>query len=203
MNPPPQPSSQTTSGLRLAVLVEGGLALAAVVLAWLFRVPLAQQFPSDTLSIFIAAVRGTLAAIPLLAGFWWVVHSRRPALRRLRLWMQWLVDEVFARAGIAQLALVATLAGVGEELLFRGLLQWLVGYWTTPLLGLVVASMVFGAFHALSKLYFLLATLVGAYFGWLVLQYGELVTPIVAHGLYDFLALAYLARHRRSSGPLT
>ena len=39
-----------------------------------------------------------------------------------------------------------------------------------------------------------LATLAGAYFGWLVLEFENLITPIVAHGLYDFLALVYLAR---------
>jgi membrane protease YdiL (CAAX protease family) len=199
---PPSSSStdQGTSGVRWAVLFEGGLALVAVLVAWLLGVPLASQFPSDFHAIFTATGRGALAALPLLAGFWWVVHSRRRALRRLRLWMQWLVDEMFARAGIAQLALVAALAGVGEELLFRGVLQWLVGHWTTPLVGLAVASLVFGAFHALSKLYFLLATLIGVYFGWLLVEYGDLVTPMVAHGLYDFLALAYLARQRTWGG---
>jgi hypothetical protein len=194
MNPPSGAPSRKSDGLRWAVLVEGGLAVLAVVLAWVFGVPLASQFPSDFTAIFMAAGRGVLATLPLLAGFWWVVRSRRPALRRLRHWMQWLVDEVFAQATIAQLALVAALAGVGEELLFRGVLQWLVGHWTTPLWGVAVASLVFGALHALSKLYFLLATLIGVYFGWLVLWYGDLVTPMVAHGLYDFLALAYLAR---------
>jgi membrane protease YdiL (CAAX protease family) len=198
MDQPPQPPSRKTNGLRWAVLVEGGLAAAAVLLAWLLGVPLASQLPSDIHAIFMAAGRGTLATLPLLAGFWWAVHSRLPALRQLRLWMQWLVEELFSGAGIAQLALVAALAGVGEELLFRGVLQWLVGHWTTPLVGLAVASLVFGAFHALSRLYFVLATLIGAYFGWLLLRYGDLVTPMVTHGLYDFLALAYLARHRRT-----
>lgn len=200
MSPPSQPPVHKSNGLRLAVVVEGGLAVLAVLLAWLLDVPLARQFPSNVNAAFIAAGRGVLAALPLLVGFWWVMHSRMPALRRLRLWMQWLVDEVFSQAGIAQLALVAALAGFGEELLFRGLLQWLVGHWTSPLVGLLAASLMFGAMHALSKLYFLLATLIGVYFGWLLIQYGDLVTPMVAHGLYDFLALAYLAWRRPSAG---
>ncbi len=184
----------------MAVLVEGGIGLVALPLAWLLGVPLAEQVPADLNAFFIAVGRGILATLPLLAGFWWAVHSRRPALRRLRRWMQWLVDELFAQAGIAQLAMVAALAGVGEELLFRGVVQWSVAHWTTPLLGLAAASLAFGALHALSRLYFLLATLIGAYFGWLVLQYGDLVTPMVAHGLYDFLALVYLARQGSGGG---
>ncbi len=185
----------------MAVLVEGGLGLVALLLAWLLGVPLAEYMPSDLDALLVAIGRGTLATLPLLAGFWWAVHSRRPAMRRLRHWMQWLVDELFAQSGLAPLALVAALAGVGEELLFRGVVQWSVGHWTTPWVGLAVASLAFGALHALSTLYFLLATLIGAYFGWLMLQFGDLVTPMVAHGLYDFLALAYLARRRGPRRP--
>jgi membrane protease YdiL (CAAX protease family) len=52
----------------------------------------------------------------------------------------------------------------------------------------------------LSKLYFFLATAIGLCFGALVLQYNDLVAPMVAHSLYDFFALAYLSRRLRLSG---
>jgi hypothetical protein len=90
--------------------------------------------------------------------------------------------------------MVATLAGVGEELLFRGVLQVKAGQWTTPLIGLLIASLLFGLAHALSKLYFAFAVAVGAFLGWLAIACHDLVAPMIAHGLYDFLALAYLSR---------
>jgi membrane protease YdiL (CAAX protease family) len=95
-----------------------------------------------------------------------------------------------------QFAMIAVLAGVGEELLFRGAMQSIVGSWTTPVIGLVITSLLFGLAHALSKLYFLFAVAVGAFLGWMTWKYNDLVAPMVAHGVYDFLALAYLSRRK-------
>ena len=180
----------------MAVLVEGGLAVIAVALAWLFRVELREQFPSDGREWIAATGRGIVATLPMLVGFWLLVRSSHAELVRLRKQVEWVIGELFPTASYAQFALVALLAGVGEELLFRGVVQTLLGRWTTPVVGLALASLLFGAAHALSRLYFLLATLIGAYLGWMALDYNDLVAPIVAHGLYDFLALTYLAKHR-------
>jgi hypothetical protein len=109
-----------------------------------------------------------------------------------------MVRELFPRARLVELAMIAVLAGVSEELLFRGVLQTVVARWTTPLVGLAVASLVFGGLHAISRLYFVLATLIGCYLGWLLLEFDDLAAPIVAHGLYDFVALAYLTRNQES-----
>ncbi|MEO7402767.1 MAG: CPBP family intramembrane glutamic endopeptidase, partial [Burkholderiales bacterium] len=90
--------------------------------------------------------------------------------------------------------MVAALAGIGEELLFRGVIQTKLGDWMTPLIGLCLTSFLFGLAHALSKLYFAFAIIVGAFLGWLSLHYHDLVAPMVAHGLYDFVALVYLSK---------
>jgi hypothetical protein len=101
---------------------------------------------------------------------------------------------MFPTGSIPQFAMVALLAGVGEELLFRGALQTKLGQWTTPIVGLLLTSVLFGLAHALSKLYFAFAVAVGAFLGWLAFQFNDLIAPMVAHGLYDFLALVYLSR---------
>lgn len=191
---------QQSDGFPMAVLVEGGLALAAAILAWLLSVPLRQQFPPPGQPLATAMLRGILATLPMLALFWTLVHSERPTMRHLRQQVEWLVREMFPSGSVAQFALVALLAGVGEELLFRGVIQTKLSEWTSPAMGLVLASLLFGAAHALSKLYFVLATLIGLYLGWFVQSYGELVTPIVAHALYDFLALVYLSKIGRRRG---
>jgi membrane protease YdiL (CAAX protease family) len=187
------------NGFAIAVVVEGGLAVLAVVLAWLFGVRLRDQIPTAGPEVRAAILRGSLVTLPMLAVFFWLVHSSRATLRRLRRQVESLIGEMFPTASVAQFALVAMLAGVGEELLFRGVLQTLLVQWTTPWIGLAISSVLFGLAHALSKLYFALATLIGLCFGWLVLEYDDLVAPIIAHSLYDFVALYYLSQRAKQA----
>ena len=178
----------------MAVAVEGGLALVAIVLAWLFRISLRDQFPTSGGQTASAVGRGLLATLPMLAALVFVVKSRSQPFRHLREQVEWLVREMFPTGSVAQFAMVAALAGIGEELLFRGVIQSKLGDWMTPLIGLCLTSILFGLAHALSKLYFAFAIIVGAFLGWLSLHYHDLVAPMVAHGLYDFVALVYLSK---------
>ena len=112
----------------------------------------------------------------------------------------WLVDGVrlvynetivplFARVGPLAPVLIGAAAGVGEEWLFRGILQ--------PLLGLVAASVLFGLAHvggARMLPFGVWATGMGFIMGSLTLVTGGLIAPMVAHGVYDMLALAYIRR---------
>jgi uncharacterized protein len=185
-----------TNGFPMAVIVEGALGIVAVVLAWLFSVPLREQVPLLGAPLGWAVLRGLIATAPMLLTFWWLVHTDRPTLRELRQQVERLIGEMFPAASIAQLAMVALLAGVGEELLFRGVLQTIIGWWTMPVIGLLITSLLFGLAHALSKVYFVLATLIGLGFGWMTWYYNDLVGPMVAHAVYDFVALMYLSRVR-------
>jgi membrane protease YdiL (CAAX protease family) len=189
-----QPSPRS-DGFPMAVMVEGALALLAVGLAWLFNVPLREQIPTG-MPLVWAVGRGLAVTAPMLGMFWWLVHSDRPTLRELRRQVEWLIGEMFPAANVGQLAMVAVLAGVGEELLFRGVVQAKLIDWTSPAIGVVIASVLFGGMHALSKIYFVLATLIGLCFGWLAWHFHDLVAPIVAHTVYDFVALLYLSRVR-------
>jgi uncharacterized protein len=181
-----------TSKIGLAIAVEGGLAALALLLAWVFGVPLRAQFAQSVTELGWAVVRGAVATLPLLAIFWWLVHATWPEARRLRQQVERLIEELFPGASLVELAAIAAVAGVSEELLFRGVAQSLLARWSTPLIGLILASLIFGLFHAVSFLYFAVAAAAGAYFGLLMLTFGELVTPIVAHASYDFVALTYL-----------
>jgi hypothetical protein len=189
-----EPDPEHTNGFAMAVMVEGGLALAAALFAWFFSVSLRNQFPPTGELLAVALARGLAATLPMLLVFWLLVNSRRPVLRQLRDQVDWLIHEMFPTGSIPQFAMVALLAGVGEELLFRGALQTKLGQWTTPIVGLLLTSVLFGLAHALSKLYFAFAVAVGAFLGWLAFQFNDLIAPMVAHGLYDFLALVYLSR---------
>jgi uncharacterized protein len=197
-----EPTSRT-DGFPMAVMVEGAVALVAVVAAWLFSVPVRDQIPSGGQSLLWAVLRGLLATLPMLVLFWWLVHSNWPTLRELRAQVVRLINAMFPQASLGQLALVSLLAGVGEELLFRGVIQTIIGWWTPPMAALVLTALLFGLLHALSKIYFALATVIGLGLGWMTWHYNDLVGPMVAHSLYDFLALLYLSRMGQNSDRAT
>jgi predicted enzyme related to lactoylglutathione lyase len=132
--------------------------------------------------------------LPLLAGLAWCLRTRWPPVARLMGTIEREVAPVFRGIGVPGLALLATLAGVGEEALFRGVLQpWAAGA-LSPWPAAVLVGIVFGAMHPVSRTYVLLAALAGAYFGALLVLTDNLLVPIVAHAGYDLVALLVLAR---------
>jgi membrane protease YdiL (CAAX protease family) len=89
--------------------------------------------------------------------------------------------------------LISLMAGIGEETLFRGLAQPLLGDLIgSRFVGLMLASILFGLAHSVTPTYAVLATVVGAYLGLLWIMCDNLLGPITAHAAYDFFALWYL-----------
>jgi CAAX protease family protein len=185
----------------IAILFEGGLAAAALVVGWLLghSPAVGMNAGSDGTREQLEAIGwGLVATGPLVVAL--VVIDRFPIgpLARLRELTEEVVLQMFRGASVMQLAAVSIAAGFGEELLFRGLVQAglakLIGGPLAPLLALAVASALFGVCHWLNTTYAILAVLAGAYFGLLLILTGNLWTPIVAHAAYDLLALIYLVR---------
>ena len=179
----------------IAIILELLLGLIGALLANWQEVPLRELLelgPSG-------AIRGLAATLPMLAMLVVVARSNWPPLAQLRRQVRSLTRQLFATATWWELALISAAAGIGEEILFRGALQPIVSGWTTPIAGLAIVSVAFGLAHAASPAYFWLATAVGAYLGWLTLYYHDLIAPIIAHGLYDFIALLWLQRGASSS----
>jgi CAAX protease family protein len=199
----PDPAHTT----RIALIFEGGLAVAALAIGWLVgQSPLVGVDSSggQTREQLEAVGWGLIATVPLLAGL--LVIDRIPLgpFRRLRDMTAAVVSQMFSGASILQLAAVAITAGIGEELLFRGLVQagvsrLLPGGWG-PWAALAMAAVLFGVCHWLNTTYALLAMLAGAYFGFLMLATHSIWTPIAAHATYDFIALVYLVEPRRVVG---
>lgn len=137
-----------------------------------------------------------LAVALALAAFNHLLLTRAPS--------NWVVDGVrtvfhdtivplFGRLGLVSAIVIGAAAGVGEEWMFRGVLQ--------PLLGLVPASLLFGLAHVggWRMLPFgVWASGMGLVMGGLALVTGGLIAPIVAHAVYDMLALAYIRRGVRN-----
>ncbi|CAM9568887.1 unnamed protein product [Ectocarpus sp. 6 AP-2014] len=86
---------------------------------------------------------------------------------------------------------LSMLVGLCEECAFRGLLPLILAAKTgLPMAAIVVLSAtIFGSLHAATVAYFLTATLSGMFFHGLFLSTGNIFVPIVAHAVYDAIAL--------------
>jgi membrane protease YdiL (CAAX protease family) len=182
------PDRQTV--VRLAILVEGGLIVLAWLLGWLLGQPPWTNMRWDGRD----ALRGLLATLPLLVLF--LVLTRWPVgpLRRIKEFSEEVIRPLLAPCTVVDLLGISVLAGLGEEMLFRGVFQEVLTHWLTPWLGLVLASLLFGLLHAITLTYAILAALMGAYLGWLFRATDNLLVVVIVHALYDFVVLLYLLR---------
>lgn len=114
----------------------------------------------------------------------WGLFGRIRALRRIERRLVALLDMPALRPHHA--LIFGLLAGVPEEILFRGALQ--------PTLGLLVTSLVFGALHAVTLAYFVYAGVAGMLLGALALWRGALWAPVAAHTVVDVIMFALLIR---------
>jgi membrane protease YdiL (CAAX protease family) len=176
---------------------EAGLLVLAWGLGWWLQIPPLARFDFG----LAPAALGIVATVPMLLGLAWILTSRWPPAYKLVTLVSERLAPLLAGRSRSQLALLAVLAGVAEEVLFRGVVQvGLARVFSEPL-ALVSTSVIFGLAHFASPAYALMAGLVGLYLGALFLLQGSLLVPILAHALYDFVALLALdfrhGRHQR------
>jgi membrane protease YdiL (CAAX protease family) len=174
----------------IGVAFEGGLALIALVLGWLLGQPPLQKILWNGRD----AIWGLAACLPMLTGFILCVRWPVGPLARIKQISEEFIREWFAPCTLFELGMISLVAGIGEEMLFRGVIQDAVSAWINPLVGVTLASLLFGLMHPITSVYILLAALMGAFLGWIYIATGNLLPVIICHGLYDFLALAYLTR---------
>ncbi|MGE0555102.1 MAG: lysostaphin resistance A-like protein [Gemmatimonadales bacterium] len=184
---PPSPRALLVS----AILFEGALFGLGLLFLWLAGLGLDWRLAGQELVAGLGlglVLAGAVAALVELEWSW--LRPLRRDIRRLA--------ETFASAPFAVVLVVSALAGLAEEVLFRGFLQgWLAG-WLGPAAALCVAAAVFGLAHAISWRYATLVTLLGLCFGGLYLATGSIWPPIVGHALYDVVALRYGQRWLRA-----
>jgi uncharacterized protein len=174
----------------LAILFEGALAPLAVLLGWLLERPALTGFAWNVED----AALGAIAILPMLGlfllGQTWPVGP----FRSIKRFFDEEARPVLGDCTWPDLALISLAAGVGEEMLFRGVFQGVLIRWLGPALGWGAASVLFGLLHPITLGYIVVAGLMGAYLGGIWLFNGNLLTVMVAHALYDFIALVILLR---------
>jgi hypothetical protein len=142
------------------------------------------------------AALGLAATLPLLALFEWMLNSNASWPKEINAFLENTARPVLSHWSLGQLALVSLCAGIGEELLFRAVIQGGLTLVAGVPFAVVVASCLFGLCHAVTHGYAVIAALIGIYLGLLWVWSGNLLVPIVAHVVYDFAALVYFLRIR-------
>ena len=109
--------------LGLAIAVEGGLIVLAVALAWWLNIPLGPLLVCNPAAI----AWGIGATVPCCLVFGLTYWKPVGSYRRIKDFLFEALGPSLAACRWYELLLVAALAGVGEELLFRGFFQqWLL-----------------------------------------------------------------------------
>jgi membrane protease YdiL (CAAX protease family) len=183
----------------LAVAVEGGLVVLALLLGWLLSQPPLEHFAWDPW----AALIGVAATVPVVGVALLMLRWPIGPLARIKQFTETVLVPILLPCSLMDLLAIATLAGVGEEMLFRGVFQGVLSRWAGVGVGLTLASILFGVLHAITFTYAVLAALAGAFLGALWLWTGNLLVPIIVHTLYDFVLLVHLIYFHQPPDPST
>ena len=190
---------KVNESLVYAVALELSLALAAILLGLFLGVnPREHLVPWwDWQAIARSLVIGTLVGMVLALGM--QVFSILPirSIQKLERAAESQLRTVLGPMTIPELLVLSLSAGIGEEILFRGLIQ---GWWMSlvdqptfwnVLPGMLASAVCFGFAHPLSKTYIALAALAGLLFSVLFWATGDLLACVLAHASYDAIICVY------------
>ncbi len=167
------------------------------ILAWFFSSNVSRYLRIDkriSSRTAVLTVVLTLSAIPLinLIAHFNAQLSLPESLSSIEEWMKSTEEAAnnlikrFLRADTAidlfiNLVMIAMIPAIGEELLFRGIIQRLFSEWTgNRHAGIWIAALIFSAMHI--QFYgFIPRTMLGVLFGYLLVWSGTMWVPVIAH----------------------
>ena len=199
---PPKPSpplGPDNSALTYAVLLELSLGLSAILIGLFLGVNPRQDLPAwwDGPAIVKSLGIGVLVGSAFALAMELVSRLPIRSIQKLERSMQSQLHLLLGPMSVPDLLLLSLSAGIGEELLFRGLIQ---GWWMSlsetlsfleSLPGMAISAVCFGFAHPLSKTYIVLATLAGFLFAILYWATRDLLACVLAHAIYDAIICVY------------
>lgn len=174
-----------------AGVVEGSLLLTAFFLGWMMG-----YSPTQNLSWnWQDFSRGLLAAVPMLLILTALLLVPSSGIRQIREFVRDTLGPLLARCSVPDLVLLAVLAGVCEEVLFRGFLFSYIWRFNHTL-AVIVSNLAFGLAHLVTPMYAFLAAMAGLYLTALLAvdPSPNLLIPITAHAVYDLAAFVFIVR---------
>jgi uncharacterized protein len=188
----------STHFFRTACVFEASLIIVALLLGWIADIdPFALLYFSEP-----ALAIGIVGTVPLLLLFLAMEYLPQKSLVDIKNLLLRTLAPSLQQRHWTDLLLLASIAGVSEELLFRGVIQpWITASWGF-MAGLTISNIIFGLVHAVTPLYAVLVTVVGIYLSVSMDMGGgdsNLLIPVVIHSLYDFFAFIMLIRLYRAT----
>ncbi len=179
-----------------AGMFEGGMLLVAFALGFLMKVHPTAELQWSWKSFGI----GILATVPMLLLLVASFLSKSNGLNQIRIFLRDLLGPMLDRCRLIDIIFLSLMAGICEEVLFRGFLfQWARGINAT--FAIMFVNVLFGLAHAITPLYAWLAGLTGLYLTAIMSLESKpnLLIPITAHSAYDLVAfLVDLWDYRRN-----
>ena len=181
-----------------ALVFEGLIIPVAVVLALILGLAPWEDFHFTAEALLLSV----LATVPLLVVLRGLARLDWQPFRELEDAVRGVLARLFVNARPGAVVAVSLLAGFGEELLFRGVLQNLLAGAMPIELAILFAGIAFGLAHYVNGVYFVVATLVGIYLGLLYHWTGNLLIACLVHALYDWVAIHIYLRQSRRAGDM-
>lgn len=169
---------------QLAIVLLGGLAI------WVLGLSL----PSPGISWISACILGVALALVTFALFF-VLFRYGGKLSQTLLADIHRISRLFIGYSWLRIMCIATLAGIGEELLFRGFFQTWLNTHLDISWAILIVSLIFGLLHYLSHAYFICTVLMSMAFCIGYYLTGSLLMVMVWHGVYDLIALGVIVNY--------
>lgn len=186
----------------LGLAFQAGIVVLGLILLWLFDIPVA----TDGLTVPAYLAWGTAAGVLTYGALLLLSLTDLLSSDTLQKHLQDLHWFVRSQSWPVLIGL-AVLAGVGEELLFRGVIQGWVSEYLGRVVGILAGGVIFGLAHALSRAYFTVAAALGMVFGVAYAITDSIQLVMVWHAVYDLVVIFILRRYpqlfglNRTAGP--
>lgn len=158
---------------------------------------------NSTPSSYLLVIGTMLAAIPVInfiasinqqisfpESLSWIENWMRTTENKLQALTIRLVNVSTISDLVFNILLIAVLAGLGEELMFRGVVFKLLSEWKNSIFAIWVAAFIFSSIH-LQFYGFFPRFLLGALFGYMLVWSGNLWLPILAHTINNGVAVVF------------
>ena len=182
---------------KTACYFEGSLFLLAIVLGWIVDIDPLEHLHFSEQHVFY----GLAGTLPLILIYLALEQMSFASIEKIRLMLLETLVPSLQHLNWADFVILAVVAGVSEEVLFRGLIQpWMENAWGFQT-GLIASSLLFGLVHAITPLYMVLAVSISLYLG-ISLDYEterNLLTPIIIHASYDLFAFIMIVQAYKKS----
>lgn len=173
--------------LKKSLIFEASLGFFAVVFGYMTNSNPLMQIKIEMLDVLY----GLLFCLPILPMFLIISYIPWEPFVQINKKLDETLLPLFRDFSWVDIALVSLLAGVCEELMFRGWLEGLGREYLGILGSAIVVNILFGLAHFITPMYALFAVFMGGILSFAVWFTDNLLVAIIMHAVYDFFALGW------------